>query len=97
MYFKFPTSAIHGGMLMTHKVRFQVLKTASMKMCVFWDFAPCSLVEINQRFRSAYCLNDQGDEEAARKMGTGRTSQELTFFCDVKTGSEESVWKNILA
>jgi hypothetical protein len=26
-------------------------------MTVFWDFAPCSLVEIDRRFRSAYCLH----------------------------------------
>jgi hypothetical protein len=37
-------------------VRFQVLTAASMKMTVFWDVAPCSLVEIYRRFRGAYCL-----------------------------------------
>jgi hypothetical protein len=26
------------------------------------DDAPCSLVEIDRRFRGAYCLNQQGDE-----------------------------------
>jgi hypothetical protein len=31
-----------------------------MKMAVFWDFAPCSMVEIDQRFRGAYCLHHQG-------------------------------------
>jgi hypothetical protein len=29
------------------KVRFQVLMVASMKMAVFWNLVPCSLVEID--------------------------------------------------
>jgi hypothetical protein len=41
-------------------VRFHVLTAASMKMFVFWDVAPCSLVEIDRRFRGAYCLHNQG-------------------------------------
>jgi hypothetical protein len=38
-------------------VRFQVLTATSMQMVVFWDVSPCSLVEIDQRFRGAYCLH----------------------------------------
>jgi hypothetical protein len=38
-------------------VRFQVLTTAIMKTVVFWDVAACSLVEIDRRFRGAYCLH----------------------------------------
>jgi hypothetical protein len=30
-----------------------------IKMTVFWDLAPCSLVETNRRFRDAYCLHHQ--------------------------------------
>jgi hypothetical protein len=30
-----------------------------MKVTVFWDVALCSLVEIDRRFRSAYCLHYQ--------------------------------------
>jgi hypothetical protein len=30
---------------------------ASMKITVFWDVAPCSLVKIDRRFRGAYCLH----------------------------------------
>jgi hypothetical protein len=30
-------------------VRFQVLTAASMKIAVFWDVAPCSLVEVYRR------------------------------------------------
>jgi hypothetical protein len=29
----------------------------SMKMAVFWDVAPCGLVDIDRRFRGAYCLH----------------------------------------
>jgi hypothetical protein len=31
-----------------------------MKMAVFWDVMPCSLVEIDRRFRGAFCLHHQG-------------------------------------
>jgi hypothetical protein len=41
-------------------VRFKILTAASMKI-VFCDVAPCSLVEINRRFRGAYCLHHQED------------------------------------
>jgi hypothetical protein len=33
-----------------------------MKMAVFWVVAPCSLVEVYQRFRGPCCLHHQGDE-----------------------------------
>jgi hypothetical protein len=33
-----------------------------MKMAVFWVVAPCSLVEVRQRFRGLYCLHHQGDD-----------------------------------
>jgi hypothetical protein len=37
------------------KVRFQVLSAASMKIAVYCDGAPCSLIEADRRFRDAYC------------------------------------------
>jgi succinate dehydrogenase/fumarate reductase cytochrome b subunit len=37
----------------------QVLTAACMKMTVFWDVAPCSLVETDKRFRGACCLHHQ--------------------------------------
>jgi len=43
-------------------VTIQVLTTASMKIRVFWDAAPCSLVEVDRRFRDAYCLHHQDDD-----------------------------------
>jgi hypothetical protein len=32
-----------------------------MKIAVFWVVAPCSLVEVYQRFRGPCCLHHQGD------------------------------------
>jgi hypothetical protein len=45
----------------------------SMKIAVFWVVAPCSLVEVYQRFRGPCCLHHQGDEVA-------RTSETLVNF-----------------
>jgi hypothetical protein len=42
---------------------FQVLTASSMKMTVVWDVVPCSLVEVEQRFRGARCLHHQGDDD----------------------------------
>jgi hypothetical protein len=38
-------------------MRVQVLTATGMNMAVFWDVAPCSLVDIDQRFRGPYCLH----------------------------------------
>jgi hypothetical protein len=38
-------------------VRFQVLTAAIMKFRIFWHVVPCSHVEVDRRFRGAYCLN----------------------------------------
>jgi hypothetical protein len=32
-------------------------------MAVFWVVAPCSLVEVSQRFRGPCCLQHQGDDD----------------------------------
>jgi hypothetical protein len=32
-----------------------------LKMAVFWVVAPCSLVEVYQRFRGTCCLHHQGN------------------------------------
>jgi hypothetical protein len=41
-----------------HLVRYQVLTAVIIKL-VFWDVAPCSLVEIDRCFRSSYSLRHQ--------------------------------------
>jgi hypothetical protein len=43
-------------------LRFHVLTVASMKMKAFWGIAPYSLVEVDRRFRGAYCTHNQGNE-----------------------------------
>jgi hypothetical protein len=43
---------------------FKVLTEASVKMVVFWPFAPCTLVEVYRRFRGACCLNPSGDNSS---------------------------------
>jgi hypothetical protein len=54
-------------------VRFQVLTAASMKIIVFWDVAPCSLIEVYQRFRGTYCIHhhspDDGGSKHLRNVG----------------------------
>jgi hypothetical protein len=52
------------------RLRFQVLKAASMETTVFWYVAPWSLVEVYRRFRGACCLhhhrpNDGGSKQLA--------------------------------
>jgi hypothetical protein len=45
-----------------------------MKMAVFWDIAPCSLVDTDRRFRGAYCLHyhsDRPEFSNAMKMSFG--------------------------
>jgi hypothetical protein len=43
-----------------------LLNNTNSKMAIFWVVAPCSLVEVYQRFRDPCCLHHQGDEQAAR-------------------------------
>jgi hypothetical protein len=62
-------------------LRFLVLMLASMKCVVFWDVAPCSHVEVDRRFRGAYCLHHKGDESNRVVM------QKLTDVSEVHTAS----------
>jgi hypothetical protein len=56
-------------------VRFQVLTAASMKFRVFWDVATCSHVEVDRRFRGAYCLHHHRPDNAVctSELATVRT------------------------
>jgi hypothetical protein len=45
-----------------HGARLIVLKAASMKFRVFWDVAPYSHVEVDRRFKGAYCLDDRPED-----------------------------------
>jgi hypothetical protein len=46
----------------TQLVGFEVLTAVSTKLAVFCVVAPCSLVEVYQRFRCPCCLHHRGDE-----------------------------------
>jgi hypothetical protein len=45
-------------------------------MAVFWVVAPCSLVEVYQRFRGPCCLHHQGDFTRLH----GSTTQKTAIF-----------------
>jgi hypothetical protein len=47
-------------------------------MAVFWVVAPCSLVEVYQRFREPCCLHHQDNE--ALMMEAARTSETSVNF-----------------
>jgi hypothetical protein len=48
-----------------------------MKIAVFWVVAPCSQVEVYQRFRGPCCLHHQG-ETSTRLHGA--TTQKTAIF-----------------
>jgi hypothetical protein len=58
---KFPASY---GIQRFITVRFQVLTAAHTKMRAYRDTAPCILVEVDRRFKGAYCRCNQDDEDS---------------------------------
>jgi hypothetical protein len=67
-------------------VRFEVLAAAGRKMTVFWDVAPCSLIEIDWHFRRAnFIIRAIIDLimdafETSVNFFHGATSQKTVFF-----------------
>jgi hypothetical protein len=49
-------------------------------LLLFWDIAPCSLIEIVRRFRDAYCLHRQDDDRTIYKRLDGAISQKTVIF-----------------
>jgi hypothetical protein len=49
------------------QVGFEVLTAVRSKMAVFWVVAPCSLVEVYQRFIGLCCLQHQGARATTQK------------------------------
>jgi hypothetical protein len=47
-------------------------------MALFMDIAPCSLVEVDRRFRGAYCFHHQSLTYRPEDGGSG-TSETLSF------------------
>jgi hypothetical protein len=44
-------------------------------MTAFWDIAPCSIIEVDRRFRGVYSLDHQGDDPVI-----GALSQKAVIF-----------------
>jgi hypothetical protein len=52
-------------------------------MTAFWDIVPCSLIEVDRRFRGSYCLHHQGDHASI-----------IALIMDALYASETSVYFN---
>jgi hypothetical protein len=62
-------------------VRLQLFMTAIVKVTAYWDMAPCSLVEVDRRFRGVYCLHYQGHfPEAIRHIPEGCHFLKMKLF-----------------
>jgi hypothetical protein len=57
---------LRSSVVSIHLVRLQVLMAASMKMTVFWDVVPCSLVQVYRRFRCVYWLHHHPDDGGSK-------------------------------
>jgi hypothetical protein len=51
-------------------------------MTVFWDVAPCSLVEVLRRFGGAYRFRHQGDEVRLGSVNTRRCENLKSYKMD---------------
>jgi hypothetical protein len=59
-------------------VRFELSTPAIMKMAAFWIVAPCSLVEVNRRFRGAH-LHDGGNKCPTRRQCNNPEKSHLQY------------------
>jgi hypothetical protein len=66
--------------ILSDSVRFEVLTAVSTKMAVFWVVAPCSLVEVYQRFRRPCCLHHQGDESSLQPRRRPYSLSDLFYY-----------------
>jgi hypothetical protein len=92
-----PVSVLLG----TSLVGFEVLTAVSTKMAVFWVVAPCSLVEVYQRFRGLCCLQHQDSSLQPRRQPSGHflvririakcfTNSNKRFRCEVMFENEHT-------
>jgi hypothetical protein len=56
-------------------IGFEVLTAVSAKMAVVWVVAPCSLVEVYQRFRGPCCLHHQGERASETLVNFYQTTR----------------------
>jgi hypothetical protein len=57
-------------------------------MAVFWVVAPCSLVEVYQRFRGPCCLHHQGDRPEDSHLRTHSCENLKSYIADAIPTSE---------
>jgi hypothetical protein len=58
-----------------------------MKIAVFWVVAPCSLVEVYQRFRGPCYLHYQGDE-----YNPEDSRQRIELLNECKKQTKKEIW-----
>jgi hypothetical protein len=51
-----------------------------LTMTVVWDVAPCGLVEINRRFRGAYCLHYQANPPRPDDGAVSTSETSVNFY-----------------
>jgi hypothetical protein len=44
------------------RLKIQVITAVNMKMRALWNIAPCSVLEVDRRFRGAYFIGPQSNE-----------------------------------
>jgi hypothetical protein len=65
-----------------------IVQSSLVKMAVFWAVAPCSLVEVYQRFRGACCLQHQSDHRLVMEAAdTPETS--VNFYQTTRCNNPE--------
>jgi hypothetical protein len=87
------TSSLQGTQMKRNLVRFQVLTAASMRMSVFWDVAPRSLVETNRRFRAL--VISVGLQHPRRQSSSRRNLPPLLPDDGNSQFPKRRVWKKI--
>jgi hypothetical protein len=69
-----------------------ILTTVSLKMAVFWVVAPCSLVEVYQRFKGPCCRHHQSDElliPEASHLRTHRRENLKSYLVSLKSAVQQ--------
>jgi hypothetical protein len=69
---------------------FKGLIILTMKITVFWDVAPCSLVEVDRRFRGAYFLHHQRIPETSVRFHE-TTRRSIPEDSHIHTGHRENL------
>jgi hypothetical protein len=66
-----------------------------LKFRVYWDVAPCSHVEVDRHFRSAYCLNHEGYIPEDSKLHTHCHEMPHVAQSVILCGAQTTWWTNI--